>query len=207
MVMLGAASGCGHHPDPAHPADPFAAIAVAPLPVNSLNGSSVLLLVVGGLSLGDSTGTLPDLETRRAELLQAANATLDTAVRLNGRGVTWMGLEEQRRAARRNPTLGLEPDQFATSYLLGGTVDRVPDPLWGQLRSLGAITGARFAVVPAAVRIAGQPGALTASYVVVVADVRTGTVMFRSRAAGRPMASPEAALASAAGTVIATPLH
>jgi hypothetical protein len=167
----------------------------------------VLLLVVGGLSLGDSSGVLPDLEPRRAALLQEANATLDTAVRLNGRGVTWMGLEEQRRAARRNPTLGIDPDQFATSYLMGSTVDRIPDPLWGQVRSLGAITGSRFAVIPAAVRIAGTAGALTASYIVVVADVRTGSVMFRARAIGRPMASAEAALASAAGTVIASPLH
>jgi hypothetical protein len=118
-----------------------------------------------------------------------------------------MGLEEQRRAARRNPTLGLEPDQFATEYLLGATVDRVPDPLWGQIRELAAITGARFAVAPAAVRIAGAAGTFAASYVVVVADVRTGTVMFRSRAAGPPEPTPEAALAAAAATVIATPLH
>jgi hypothetical protein len=167
----------------------------------------VLLLVVGGLSLGDSTGTLPDLEPRRGALLREANSALDTAVRLNGRGVTWMGLEEQRRAARRNPTLGVEPDQFATAYLVGSTVDRIPDPLWGEVRSLGAITGARFAVVPAAVRIAGTAGVFTASYIVVVADVRTGNVMFRARATGSPMASAEAALASAAGTVIAAPLH
>jgi hypothetical protein len=180
---------------------------VAPLPVGSLNGSSVLLLVAGGLSLGDSTGPLPELEPRRAALLQEANAALDTAVRLTGRGVTWMGLEEQRHASRRNPTLGIDPDQFATSYLLGSTVDRIPDPLWGQVRTLGAITGARFAVVPAAVRIAGAAGTLTASYIMVVADVRTGAVMFRARATGRPMATAEAALASAAGTVIAAPLH
>ncbi len=163
--------------------------------------------MVGGLSLGDSTGTLPDLEPRRSALLQEANSTLDTAVRLTGRGVTWMGMDEQRRAARRNPTLGIDPDQFATSYLLGSTVDRIPDPLWGQIRSLGAITGARFAVVPAAVRIAGRAGALTASYIMVVADVRTGTVMFRARAVGQPAATAEAALASAAGTVVASPLH
>jgi len=118
-----------------------------------------------------------------------------------------MGLEEQRRAARRNPTLALEPSQFATAYMEGADVDTVPDPLWGQLRTLGAITGARFAVVPAAARIAGSPGALVASYIIVVADVRTGGVLFRARATGRPSATPEAALVSAAGTVIATPLH
>src|SRR5258708_17629929 len=110
MVILCAAAGCGgHHRDPAHPTDLFATIGVAPLPVSSLNGSSVLLLVVGGLSLGDSTGTLPDLEPRRGSLLPEANSALDTAVRALGRGVTWMGLQEQRHARRPHPAPGLTP--------------------------------------------------------------------------------------------------
>lgn len=167
----------------------------------------MLLLVVGGLVVGDSGVPLPEIEMRRSALLELANAALDTAVRRDGREVTWMGLSEQRQAARRNPTLGLEPDRFATASLVDVATERVPDPLWGQIRSLAAITGARFALVPSGVKIGGAPGAFTASYIVVVADARTGAVMYRARAAGRPAASPEAALANAASTVIATPLH
>lgn len=155
---------------------------------------------------GDSARPLPDLEARRAALIELANAALDTAVRRDGREVTWAGLEEQRRAARRNPTLGLDPDRLATAFLVGG-MDRIPDPQWAQVRSLAAITGARFAVVPAAARITGAPGSLTASFIMVLIDVRTGGVMFRARATGRAMATIEAALASAAGTVIASHFH
>jgi hypothetical protein len=170
-------------------------------------GTNVLLLEVGAIVIGDSTGVPEDLGARRSALVEAANSALDTALRRDAREVRWVGLDEQRRAVRRNPTLGLDPEHFPTHYMIGGDVDRVPDPLWGQLRALAAITGARFALVPAAAKFAGPPGALTASLIIVVADVRTGGVMFRARATGRPMATAEAAIASAAGTVIATPIH
>jgi hypothetical protein len=118
-----------------------------------------------------------------------------------------MGLDEQRRIARRNPTLGLEPDNFATQYLFGSRVERIPDPLWAQVRSLAAMTSARYVVVPAAVRIAGAPGALTATYVMVLADARSGSVLARTRAVGRAAATPEAALTLAAGAVVLTAIH
>ena len=208
IMIVSVVSACGgHRPSRTHPTDPFVTTQVAPLPLGSLSGSNVLLLVAGGILLGDSAAPLPELDAHRPALLDMANAALDTALRRDGRDVNWMGLAEQRQAARRSPTLGLDPDRFATAYLFDPKVDRVPDPLWGQVRSLAAITGARFAVVPSAVKITGAQGALTASFIMVVADARTGSVMFRARATGRPMATAEAALASAAATVIASPLH
>jgi hypothetical protein len=189
------------------PSDPFASIAIGNLPVGTLGGTNVLLLTAGGLVTGDSGRTLPEIEASRTTLLEAANAALDSAVRRDAREVNWMGLEEQRRAARRNPTLHLEPDRFGTAYVISANMERIPDPLFGQLRSLAAVTSARYAVVPAGVRIAGTPDALTASYVIVMADARTGQVLLRFRATGRPAATPGAALASAAASVIASPLH
>src|SRR5437867_408309 len=142
IVLVSAIVGChGHRPDRTHPADPFAATGVAPLPVGSMAGTSVLLLEVGAVVIGDSTGVPSDLEARRSALVEVAYSALDTALRRDAREVTWVGLDEQRRAVRRNPTLGLEPERFPTHYMVGGDVDRVPDPLWGQLRTLGAITG------------------------------------------------------------------
>lgn len=208
IVLPLTGAGCGaHHGSAAAPSDPFSRIPVAAVPVASLAGSSVLVLAVGTLAVGDSGAAVGDLEARRQTLLDAANAALDSALRRDGRDVHWMGLEEQRRAVRRNPTLGLEPDRFATAYLFDPRVDRIPDPLWAQVRTLAAITGARFAVAPAAARLAGQPGALSAAFVLVVADTRTGQVLWRGRAQGRPAATAEAALALAAGTAIAAPLH
>jgi len=207
-MSLVAVTACGgHHASRVNPADPFAEIPVGAIPVTSLSGSNVLLLTVGGLALGDSAHPLDALEARRTALLEEANAALDTAVRRDGREVTWMGLEEQRRVARRNPTLGIEPDRFATALLLDEKLERVPDPLFAQMRTVAAITSARFALVPAVVRISGAPGALRAEFVIVIVDARTGQPLLRVRALGRPAATAEAALAVAAGTVIATPVH
>jgi hypothetical protein len=72
---------------------------------------------------------------------------------------------------------------------------------------MAAMSGARFALVPAGVRLAGGPGAIVATYVLVLADARTGLVLWRGRVSGPPAASAEAALASTAGFAIATPLH
>jgi hypothetical protein len=187
--------------------DPFAAVPVSVVPVAAFAGANVLLLTVGGVIVGDSASPLPDLDARRTALLGAAYAALDTAVRRDAREVTWMGVEEQQRIARRNPTLGLEPDRFATAFVIGLKVDRVPDPLWGQVRTMAAMAGARYALVPAGVKLTGVPGALTATYVLVLADTRTGLVLWRGRVPGRPAASAEAALALAAGSAIPTPLH
>lgn len=207
IAMLALSACGGHSSSPVTPIDPFTAIPVGQLPVGTLGGTNVLLLAVGGVMVGDSAQPLTDLEAHRSALLDSANILLDSAVRRDGREVNWMGLGEQRRAARRNPTLGLDPDRFATSYLIGATMEKVPDPLFAQLRSLAAVTNARFAVAPAGVHITGTVGAYTASYVLVVADARTGNIVLRIRTTGRPAATPGAAMASAAAMTIVSPLH
>ncbi len=205
-ALLATACG-GHQAARTAPADPFAQIPANPIAMASLTGANVLLLTVGTVVVGDTARPLVELEGRRTALLAAANAQLDTALRRDAREVTWMGLEEQRRAARRNPTLGVDPDRLGTAYLFDPSVDRVPDPLWAGVRTLAAVTDARFALVPAAVRIAGTPDSLVATYVVVIADTRTGTVLGRTRAVGRAQRTPEAALAAAAAALVASPIH
>src|SRR4051794_14354815 len=108
MIAIGVSACGGHHSRTVSPADPFAQIAVIPLSVGELAGTNVLLLPAGALVAGDSAHPLADLEPRRPALLAFANAALDAALRRDGREVSWLGLEEQRRAARRNPTLGIE---------------------------------------------------------------------------------------------------
>ena len=203
-MLAASAAACGHHASRVETSDPFERVAVSHLIVASLSGSNVLILTSGGLLTGDS---VPDAEPHRNEWLAFSNAALDTALRRDAREVTWLGLDEQRRAAHRNPTLGLDPDHFATQYLFDPRVERVPDPLWAQLRSLAAVSSARYALVPAGVRIKGSAGSLTAAYILVLADARSGFVLSRIRAQGVPSTTAQAALTSAASTVIASPLH
>lgn len=203
LLTLCATAACGpKRPDDARPEDPFAAIPVMPIPVGSLAGSSALLLVTGTVVFGDSVG---DLDGRRSALLEAANAALDTALRAGAREVSWQGLAEQRRVARRNPAMGIEPDRMPTSYLINAA-EQVPEPLWSQIRTLAALTGARFAVVPAAVRIAGTPGALRAEYALIAVDARTGRIVWRGRSESAASASAELALTRAAHAAVPSAL-
>ncbi|OGT96719.1 MAG: hypothetical protein A3I79_00060 [Gemmatimonadetes bacterium RIFCSPLOWO2_02_FULL_71_11] len=207
MMMAVTMAGCGGRSSArVAPEDPIGSVPVAPLPTAGFAGGPTLLLTVGGLIIGDSASPLPDLEARRTALLEAAYTALDTALRRDARDVHWMGLGEQRRVARRAPTLTLEPDRLTTAYLVGRTVQGVPDPLWAELRTLAGLTGARMAVAPAAARITGRPGAYIVSYVLVVVDTRVGQVVWRSRSTGSPAATPEAAFASAALAAL-VPLH
>ena len=205
MLLLGALLVCACGPrraGQAPPEDPIGALPVAPLPVGSLAGSSALVLVAGTVVFGDSTqGLLP----RRLALLEAANAQLDTALRAGAREVTWQGLAEQRRVMRRNPALRTDPDRLPTSYLIAAH-EQVPEPLWTDIRMLAALTGARYAVVPVAVRIGGTPAALTATYAMIAVDARTGRIVWRGRMEGRPAGTPEAALAHAAAALVPGPI-
>lgn len=203
MIAAAGLGACGRHAAArVTPEDPFATIPIAALPVGSLAGSSALLMAVGVVVAGDSSDPLPAVNARRAALLEVANAALDTAVRRDAREVNWMGLAEQRRMARRSPTLGVDPDRLPTSYLVAPRITRVPDPLWAGIRTLVAMTGARMAIVPAAVRLTGHPDALIAEYVLVIVDARTGEVLWRGRSVGGASPTAEAALASAAGAAV-----
>src|SRR5262245_60105455 len=127
IVLVASVVGCpGQHTSHTSPNDPFSRIPVSPLPIASASGSRVLLLTLGGLVLGD-TVPLPEIEGQRTQLTAAAYAVLDTAVRRDAREVEWQGLDEQRYTVRRNPTLGLEPERFATAYVIEPSMDQIPD--------------------------------------------------------------------------------
>lgn len=203
LLTLAALAACGPRTAAdTRPEDPFAAIPVMPLPVGSLAGSSALLLVTGTVVFGDSVGDVAD---RRAALLESANAALDTALRTGAREVTWHGLPEQRRVARRNPTMSIDPDRLPTSYLISAA-EQVPEPLWTQIRTMAALTGARFAVVPAAVRIAGTPGALRAEYALIAVDARTGRIVWKGRSESGAALTAELALSRAAHAAVPSAL-
>jgi hypothetical protein len=204
MLILAAVSAAcgGRSSGRTTPFDPFAAVQPAPLPIGSLGGSGALLMGLGALVVGDSANPLVELEPRRVALLQAANAALDTALRQRAPEVRWFGLAEQRQASRRAPALGLDPDHVPTAYLAGPRVEQVPEPLASTIRSLAALSGTRIAVVPAAARVSGRPGAYTATFVFAAVDARLNVVIWRGRTAGAPAETPEDALAGAARAAV-----
>jgi hypothetical protein len=201
LVSLIAVAACSHRsPERVTPADPFANVEVSQIPVASLAGASALLLPVGNLVFGDSVASLA---SQRADIIDRATAVLDSVLRRDAAGVTWQNQDSIRRALRRSPGIGTpDPSRLPTGFLLARRVEAVPDPLWSSIRAVAALTGARMAFVPVAVKLDGREGAVTATYAMALIDVRLGQMAWRGRVTGRPAATAaEALIAAAAATV------
>jgi hypothetical protein len=162
-------------------------------------GSGALLFPVGGIVFGDS---LSGLSLRRGDLRDRATAVLDSVLARDGREVTWHDQEGMRRALRRAPGLATDPTDLPTGFLLAKKVEGIPDPLWSSIRTLGALTGARVAVIPVAVRLDGRSGAVNATYAVAIVDVRIGQLIWRGKVTGPDSPTPEAALTAAAAAAV-----
>jgi hypothetical protein len=143
--------------------------------------------------------------------LAKCDSILGTLLQARAPEVTWILPDALRRAARRAPGIAPDPDQMGSAILLHGTKrnpEMVPDPLRSELRTLAALAGGgggRYALVPAGLVFrrtggpadqrsgeaaarptAGQPDhpSGTAELTIVLVDVRTGRVGFRTVARG-----------------------
>jgi len=88
------------------------------------------------------------------------------------------------------------------SLLRTAELKDVPDPLRSQLRSLMALVGGRFVMVPASLSfVPDTSGAIRAELSLVLADTRTGKVLWRTVGWGLG-ATPAAALSAAMATVL-----
>lgn len=156
----------------------------APLPTAGIAGQEVcvypLTLAVSEESLG------------WAELLQPRRDALDRADSLIGAFLTerapevaWVLPTELRRAAGRAPGMLANPDQMGTA-LLRNRMERVPDPLRSQLRTLTGMAGGRHALIPASlVFLSDSAGVGRADLTFVIVDVRTAIVQWRTVASGK----------------------
>ncbi len=193
-------AACGRHTaEPPKPVDPFAHLPVGQIPTTGLAGSGALLFPVDGILFGDSLGAL---EVRRGDLRDRAGAVLDSVLARDAREVTWHDQEAIRRILRRAPGVATDPTDLPTGFLLARRVEVIPDPLWSSIRALGALSGARVAVVPVAVRLDGRAGAVSATYAVAIVDVRVGQLLWRGRITGPDAPTPEAALLAAAAAAV-----
>jgi len=98
--------------------------------------------------------------------------------------VSWILPDELRAVARRAPGMLVNPDQMGTA-LLRNPIDVVPDPLRSQMRNLNAVSGVRFALVPAGLLFFRElDGGGRAELTVVIVEVRRGQVQWRTVARG-----------------------
>ena len=202
-VVAATLAGCGGKQHVEEPAP------TAPLPTAGIAAQQVGITPLTLIVAEDSLHWQALLGERRAALAKG-DSIIGTLLTTRAPEVTWLLPDELRRAARRAPGIAPDPDQMGTAILLrgGGREEIVPDPLRYELRTLAALVGAgggRFVLVPAGLvfRRSGGPAdgrtggaaarptarppdrpSATAELTVVMVDVRTGRVGFRTVARG-----------------------
>lgn len=148
----------------------------------------------------DSTrAPLAILETRRVlvmplqltgsiEAQAKAKVEVDSAITrmLVNRGLDgmWTSSQEITRSAKRNPTLGVDPRKLAVSQLrVGAKTDKwqLRDPLATQLRTLIALTDARYVLIPVELykRAGAQDGHPQLALHIVVIDARRSQLQWK----------------------------
>jgi hypothetical protein len=192
-------AGCGGRKHVEEPAP------ATPLPTAGLAAQQVSVLPLTLIAAEDSLHWETLLADRRAALTRA-DSVIGALLKARAPEVTWVLPDELRRAARRAPGVAPNPDQMGTAVLRAESMLTVPDPLRNELRTLVALgTGGRYAFVPAGLvyrrtvgrsdgrtgaphnaPTAGPPDRLTATaeLSVVMVDVRTGRIGFRTVARG-----------------------
>ncbi|HEX2220176.1 MAG TPA: hypothetical protein VHG35_15340 [Gemmatimonadales bacterium] len=176
---------------------------VAPVPTEALVGQSVALmpltLVAADPALHTDTIYAPYRERRTALLW--ADSLIGDAFTGRAPEVRWILPPELRKVARRSPGIVGDPDQMGQAALRSPKLRQVPDPLRSSLRNLMAVVGGRIVMVPASLGFGRQAdGQLRADLSLVVADTRSGRILWRTLAAGsgaNPREALDAALAAA----------
>jgi hypothetical protein len=140
--------------------------------------------------------------TDRRAALARADSLVSEGIVSRAPEVNWVPPRELRKMARRSAGYLVDPDQMGQAVLRGPKIQVIPDPLRSSLRSLMAVAGGRLALVPAAVGFGPEPdGRIRADLSLVLADARTGKVIWRSLAYGRGK-SPDEALNAALAAVL-----
>lgn len=197
LAALAALAACAHHA-----AQPPAPQPTAPLPVDGMAGRDVGLFPLTLVAAQDGFAWDSLLGERRAAL-DRADSIITTLLAARAPEVIWVGPAALRRAARRSPGVVTDPDQMATAMLRDPNMTDLVDPLWAQLRTLEAIAGGRYALIPAAllfVPASAVPGAAAAppaappragaapagvaELSIALVDVRLGKVLWRTVARG-----------------------
>jgi len=201
LLSFSCAAGA-QQPAPVAPAPPGEL--APPVPTEALVGQNVavmpITLVAADPALQSDTIYAP-YRDRQTTLLWADSLIGEAFV---GRApeVRWVLPPELRKVARRSPGIVGDPDQMGQAMLRSPKRKDIPDPLRSSLRNLMAVVGGRAVMVPASLGFGRQAdGRIRADLTLVVADTRSGKVLWRSLAAGNGT-DPQMALDAALTAVL-----
>jgi len=142
---------------------------------------------------GEARGAIPDLRGRTVMVLppqslagvsSAVNPDAELVYALSSRGeeVLWVFPEEMEAILRRSPSVQARIRNLPVGFFLQAEVERIGDPLYGELRRLAALTGAEIALLPVELRYGDGAYRIAAALL----DPRTGRVYWYGIIAGNP---------------------
>jgi hypothetical protein len=185
VLLLAAAAGlgaCGGSPGAADQ-EPVPEPTL-PLPTAGIAGQPVAVYPLTLVTAEERLDWQGHLADRRAAL-DRADSIIAALLTERSPEVKWILPADLRRAAGRAPGMLTNPDQMGTALLRSPQVSKIPDPLRSQMRALSGVAGDRFALVPAALIFLAAGDSLgTAELSLVMVDVRTGLVGWRTVARG-----------------------
>jgi len=118
--------------------------------------------------------------------------------------VRWVFPQAIASALARNPAINVRIDALAVQSFHRAEVKNIGDPLFGDLRSIGALVDARFALVPvAAAWVADGRGSGRAEVRAALIDTLGGRVLWTGTIAGDPGAEGSPAVAASAARALA----
>jgi hypothetical protein len=163
-------------------------------------GSLILGLILAGCASnpappapGDVRGGVPDLRGHRVLVLPvqlragvSAGVTIDEeiayALPARSERVSWVFPAEVESALRRSPGITANPNGLQVGIFQQAEVNRIGDPLYGEIRQLTTLAGADMALIPVA--LAYSEGAYNLT-VALVSPV-TGLVLWFAILQGEP---------------------
>lgn len=183
-------------------APPAADVAQRPFP--DIGGAAVMLLPVQRVAPSISPPAASDTTRRALGLDATALATLESELSYwlpsHAQRARWVLPDTIVRAATSSAALRIDARDLPVQDFQRSRLERIGDPLYGELRRLAAVTDARLAYLPiGALWIPELGGSGRIHVAAALIDTVGGAVLWYGVAAGEPGAPDDpAAIASAA---------
>ncbi len=169
---------CGGKSGPDHSATPVG----VPIPSAMFAGQKVLVFPLTYAVAEERLGWQERLGPRD-DRLDRIDGLLAEFLEERAPEVTWVLPDELRDAARRNPGLVGDPDRMGAAALRDQGIEKIPEPLASNLRTLAAVAGDRLVLVPTSLVFTEAPDSTGRGRVelrVVIVDVRHSLVRLRA---------------------------
>ena len=146
---------------------------------------------------GFAMGVIPDLRGQRVMVFPVqtqpgvpgdASPEIVFALRNGSADVGWVFPDELEAALARAPGIEGRIRNLAVGNFLSGEVERIGDPLYGELRRMGGLVNSEIAFIPVMVRpgVDEVTGVTTVEIVATLLNVRTGRLIWFGIVGGRP---------------------